>query len=107
VGDDGRCTGTIADGITSALGCLPDHLCSQVLGGILQVDFFGDGDTIVTDSPVGIGVDGDIPRRISRCEVWPGSTTTSRIHSASWKAAISTPLKERCSVPSNETIAGR
>jgi hypothetical protein len=49
VGDDGRCTGTIADGITSALGCLPDHLCSQVLGGILQVDFFGDGDTIVTD----------------------------------------------------------
>ena len=32
-----------------ALGCFSDHLRAEILGGILQVDFFGDGDAVIAD----------------------------------------------------------
>ncbi|MNE13675.1 hypothetical protein D3C80_1065170 [compost metagenome] len=45
-----RRAGAIADRLRRALGCLAQHLGAEVLVSVLQVDAFGDGHAIVTDS---------------------------------------------------------
>ena len=54
VGDDGLCEDgrrarAIPDGITGALGRLPDHLRTEVLVRILQVHLLGNGHAVVAD----------------------------------------------------------
>ena len=44
-----RRAGTIADGLASLLGGLPQHLRAEVLLGILEVELLGDGHAVVAD----------------------------------------------------------
>src|SRR5690349_23123475 len=49
VGKDGRCARSVANGISRSFSRLPDHLCSEILLGILDFNFFRDGDAVVAE----------------------------------------------------------
>jgi hypothetical protein len=47
-----RRRGSIAHGVAGPIGRFPNHLHSKIFLGVLELDFFGDGDAIVTyDGP--------------------------------------------------------
>jgi hypothetical protein len=45
----GRSTGAVADYIAGLLSRLPQHLGTEVLFRIFQVEFLGNGDAVVAD----------------------------------------------------------
>ena len=49
VRQDGRGAGAVADHVAGLLGRLAQHLRAEVLLGILEVEFLGDGDAVVAD----------------------------------------------------------
>jgi len=49
VGEHGGGARTVADGVSRPFGRLPNHLGAEILGGVLERHFLGDGDAVVAD----------------------------------------------------------
>lgn len=49
LGKNGRRAGTVADDVAGLLGGLPQHLSTQVLLRVFEIEFLGNGDAIVAD----------------------------------------------------------
>ena len=49
VGKDGRSAGAVADHVAGSLRGLPKHLGAEILLGVLEIEFLGDGDAVIAD----------------------------------------------------------
>ena len=49
MGEDGRGAGAVADDVSGSFRRLTEHLGAEILFGIPEIDFLGDGNAIIAD----------------------------------------------------------